>query len=140
MWSVFLEYWHWFLYYTRLAHLPLSRFKYLIKFIKVILFDKQVPDNHFDKFLSCKQFQLEVCLFLTKERIWFLDVFSYVNVLHKWLKQDKANYTTKNCLLLDIILSDLAEAETHTLTDGFLTPMELLKTKYLRDIWRSNNN
>lgn len=143
MWQLFLEYWYWFTYYTTTSHLTFSRFSYLRNFITQILIQKQTPENKFDRKLSKLQFQLEVCLFLTKERLFFQEKFSYINVLKKWLHTkdtQQLNWTDQNIMLLDIILSDLAEGEVHSSIEGYLSPHELLKTKYLRDIWKSNNS
>ena len=83
-----------------------------------------------------------VCDFLGAARAYTKDTFSYNNEYEWWKKDREINnkaMNEKNKKMLDIIFSDLAQAEAHHYLDfTFPSPEDLIKNGYLQDVWEAN--
>jgi hypothetical protein len=91
--------------------------------------------------MSKNDFVEMVCDFLAAGKAYSDDNFSYVKE-YKWWKREREQgckaMNEKNKIMLDIILSDLAHAELHDYNFPTPTPKELIKSRYIQDVWEAN--
>lgn len=96
-------------------------------------------DGGIARLMSKKDFTELVCDYLGAAHAYNRDKFSYANELQWWVnKRNKCAMNEKNKIMLDIILSDLANAETYANDKRFIPPEKLIKSKYIQQIWEAN--
>ena len=82
-----------------------------------------------------------VCDFLAAGKAYSEGNFSYVKE-YEWWKREREQgckaMNWKNKIMLDIIFSDLAHAELNDYNFPTPTPKELIKSRYIQNIWEAN--
>lgn len=91
-------------------------------------------DGGLARLMPEKEFVELVCDYLAAGRAYHDDNFSYMSELRWWEnKREKCAMNIVNKNMLDIIFSDLANAEAYG-----DSPEELIKSRYIQKIWRAN--
>lgn len=96
-------------------------------------------DGGIARLMPKKDFTEMVCDYLGAAHAYTQEEFSYAKELEWWRnKHDKCSMNEKNKIMLDIIFSDLANAEMYASDKRFVPPEKLIKSKYIQQVWEAN--